>query len=117
MRIVSFIEEQEVIEAILSHLGLRLIRSSPSAKAYALPVCQYAADDMGRPIRDNALEAPGSGTGGQQDAAIIEAQLAGAPPGEDMIRHGIEAGRYLIRCVSFPSGPRLKKPPHPWTRA
>jgi len=45
MRIISFIEDQEVITAILKHLGLRLVRSRPPAKIHAPPWSQYAADD------------------------------------------------------------------------
>jgi hypothetical protein len=45
MRIISSIEDQEVITAILKHLSLWLIRSRPSAKAHAPPWSQYTADD------------------------------------------------------------------------
>jgi hypothetical protein len=45
MRIISFIEDREVIRTILSHLGLWLIRSKPPAKAHAQPVREYTADD------------------------------------------------------------------------
>ncbi len=54
MRIISFIEDEQIIKAILDHLGLWLIGSRPPAKAHAPPLCQYAADDMGQPIPDNA---------------------------------------------------------------
>jgi hypothetical protein len=44
MRIISFIEDRDVIKTILNHLGLWLIRSKPPAKAHAPPVREYAAD-------------------------------------------------------------------------
>jgi hypothetical protein len=37
MRIISFIEDPEVIKAILKHLGLWLTKSKPSPKAHAQP--------------------------------------------------------------------------------
>jgi len=37
MRIISFIEEREVIKAILKHLGLWLVKSKPTPKAHAPP--------------------------------------------------------------------------------
>jgi hypothetical protein len=44
MRIISTIEDQEVIKSILNHLGLRIAGSRPRAKAHAHPVREYAAD-------------------------------------------------------------------------
>ena len=44
MRIVSTIEDQEVIKSILNHLGLRIAGSRPRAKAHAPPVREYVAD-------------------------------------------------------------------------
>ncbi len=44
MRIISTIEDQEVIKTILRHLGLWLIRSRPPAKAHAPPVREYVVD-------------------------------------------------------------------------
>jgi hypothetical protein len=41
MRIISSIEDQEVIKTILNHLGLWLIRSRPSAKAHTPPSREY----------------------------------------------------------------------------
>ena len=35
MRIISFIEDREVIKAILKHLGLWLVKSRPTPKAHA----------------------------------------------------------------------------------
>ena len=37
MRIISFIEDREVIKAILKHLGLWLVKSKPAPKAHAPP--------------------------------------------------------------------------------
>jgi len=54
MRIISFIEDEEIIKAILTHLGLRLIRPRPPAKAHAPPLHRYATDDMGQTTPDNA---------------------------------------------------------------
>jgi hypothetical protein len=45
MRIISSIEDQDVIKTILKHLGLWLIRSRPPAKAHAPPAREYTADD------------------------------------------------------------------------
>ena len=33
MRIIAFIEEQEIVKKILKHLGLYLVRSKPPARA------------------------------------------------------------------------------------
>lgn len=41
MRIISSIEDQEVVKTILKHLGLWLIRSRPPAKAHASPPAEY----------------------------------------------------------------------------
>ncbi|MGA2466252.1 MAG: hypothetical protein ABSH06_18110 [Thermodesulfobacteriota bacterium] len=37
MRIISFIEDREVMKAILKHLGLWLVKSRPTPKAHAPP--------------------------------------------------------------------------------
>ena len=37
MRIISFVEGREVIQTILKHLGLWLVKSSPLPKAHAAP--------------------------------------------------------------------------------
>jgi hypothetical protein len=44
MRIISSIEDQDVIKTVLKHLGLWLIQSRPPAKAHAPPACEYTAD-------------------------------------------------------------------------
>jgi hypothetical protein len=38
MKVIGFIEDQEVIEKILKHLGIWLVRKKPSPKANAPPV-------------------------------------------------------------------------------
>ena len=38
MKVVGFIENREVIEKILKHLGIWLVKKKPSAKANAPPV-------------------------------------------------------------------------------
>jgi hypothetical protein len=56
MRIVSFIEDRDVIKTILNHLGLWLIRSKPPAKAHAPPAREYAADGFRHPaFHDDAV--------------------------------------------------------------
>ena len=52
MRIISFIEDQEIIKAILDHLGLWLIRSRPPA--HAPPLHRHATDELGQTILDAA---------------------------------------------------------------
>jgi len=37
MRIIGFIEDREVIQTILKHLGLWLVKSRPTPKAHAPP--------------------------------------------------------------------------------
>jgi len=44
MRVISTIEDQEVIKSILNHLGLWIAGSRPRAKAHAPPVRAYVAD-------------------------------------------------------------------------
>jgi len=46
MRIISFIEDREIIKTILQHLDLWLIRSRPPAKAHAPPAREYASDGL-----------------------------------------------------------------------
>ncbi len=38
MKVIGFIEDREVIEKILKHLGIWLVRKKPSPKANAPPV-------------------------------------------------------------------------------
>jgi hypothetical protein len=62
MRILAFIEDQEVIKAILKHLGLWLVRSKPTPKAHAPPALNqhgsgpagYVLDQFSQlPIKDD----------------------------------------------------------------
>jgi hypothetical protein len=46
MRIISSIEDQSVIRAILEHLGLWIVKSRPPPKIHDPPVCLHGA---GRP--------------------------------------------------------------------
>jgi hypothetical protein len=56
MRIISTIEDREVIKTILNHLGLWLSRSRPPAKAHAPPASQYAVDGSLHPaLLDTAV--------------------------------------------------------------
>ena len=41
MRIISFIEDREVIQAILKHLGRWLVKSRPAPKAHAPPALNH----------------------------------------------------------------------------
>jgi hypothetical protein len=54
MRIISFIGDEEIIKAILGHLGLWLIRARPPAQAHAPPLHRYATDALGQTIPDTA---------------------------------------------------------------
>ena len=45
MRIISSIEDQSVIRAILKHLGLWLVKSEPMPKAHSPPSFEYATDN------------------------------------------------------------------------
>jgi len=55
MRIISFIEDREVIKAILKHLGLWFVRSRPTPKAHA-PPAGYVLDHFSQiPIGDDHL--------------------------------------------------------------
>ena len=59
MRVIAFIEEQEVIRKILIHLGLWQIRARPRPVAHAPP--QFAAsafDDWPAPNADDYLIDP-----------------------------------------------------------
>ncbi|MDO8722690.1 MAG: transposase [Syntrophales bacterium] len=46
MKIISSIEDQEVIKTILKHLGIWLVRSRPPPKIHAPPIREYAAVDL-----------------------------------------------------------------------
>jgi hypothetical protein len=45
MRIISFIEDAQVIREILTHLGLWLVRSRPPPKIHDPPNIEYATAD------------------------------------------------------------------------
>jgi len=51
MRIISFIEDREVIKAILKHLGLWLVKSRPIPKAHAPPALNQ--NGSGPAVGDN----------------------------------------------------------------
>ena len=54
MRIMSSIEDGEIIKAILKHLGLWLIKSRPPPKAHGPPSVEYVMDDHSQiPINDD----------------------------------------------------------------
>ena len=55
MRIISAIEDREVIKTILKHLCLRLIRSRPPAKAHAPPLREYTVDSCYAVFPDNTF--------------------------------------------------------------
>ncbi len=56
MRIISFIEDQEVLKAILTHLGLWILRSRSPAKAHAPPARECAAGSPSHTtVPDNAV--------------------------------------------------------------
>jgi hypothetical protein len=65
MRIISFIEDRQVIRAILGHLGLWLARARPPPKIHDLPVCLHSTggpidpvvmDDVSQlPVNDDHL--------------------------------------------------------------
>ena len=46
MRIISLCEDDQVIRAIIEHLGLWLARARPPPKIHAPPIREYAAVDL-----------------------------------------------------------------------
>jgi hypothetical protein len=55
MRIISFIEDREVIQTILKHLGLWLVKSRPTPKA-PVPPAGYLRDPFSQlPTNDDPL--------------------------------------------------------------
>jgi hypothetical protein len=52
MRIISFIEDREVIQTILKHLGLWLVKSRPTPKAHA-PPAGYIRDPFSQLSRND----------------------------------------------------------------
>jgi len=56
MRIMSSIEDGEIIKVILKHLGLWFVKSRPVPKAHAPPVTAYLMDDYSQfPMNDDHL--------------------------------------------------------------
>ncbi|MCX5919182.1 MAG: hypothetical protein NTX30_21210 [Deltaproteobacteria bacterium] len=53
MRIISFIEDREVIKAILKHLGLWLVKSKPTPKAHAPPARNRSKSEQAGYILEN----------------------------------------------------------------
>ncbi|MCX5847111.1 MAG: transposase [Deltaproteobacteria bacterium] len=54
MRIISSIEDGEIIKAILKHLGIWLVKSKPSPKAHGPPSVESVMDDHSQiPINDD----------------------------------------------------------------
>ena len=52
MRIISLMEDREVIQAILKHLGLWLIKSKPGSKAHAPPALNQNGSGPGGYVLD-----------------------------------------------------------------
>jgi hypothetical protein len=46
MRTISFIEDRQIIRAILDHLGIWLVRARPPPKIIDPPIREYAAVDL-----------------------------------------------------------------------
>ena len=58
MRIISFIEDREVIKTILKHLGLWLVKSRPTPKAHAPPALNQNGSGPAGYIRDPFSQLP-----------------------------------------------------------
>ena len=59
MRIISFIEDRQVIRAILEHLGIWLVRARPPPKIHDPPVCiQNAGRPAAPSIPDDVSQIP-----------------------------------------------------------
>lgn len=62
MRIISFIEDAQVIRTIFDHLGLWLAKARPPSKTNGQPVCVYNTDGPIDPIvRDDVSQLPING--------------------------------------------------------
>jgi hypothetical protein len=46
MRVISAIDDRQVIRSILEHLGLWQVRSRPPPKIHAPPIREYAAANL-----------------------------------------------------------------------
>jgi hypothetical protein len=53
MRILAFMEDREVIKAILKHLGLWLVKSKPAPKAHAPPALKQIGPGSARYLLDH----------------------------------------------------------------
>ncbi len=58
MRIISFIEDREVIKTILKNLGLWLVKSRPTPKAHAPPALNQNGSGPAGYIRDPFSQLP-----------------------------------------------------------
>jgi hypothetical protein len=58
MRIISFIEDREVIQAILKHLGLWFVKSRPTSKAHAPPALNQHGSGFAGYVLDHLSQLP-----------------------------------------------------------
>jgi len=58
MRIISFIEDREVIQAILKHLGLWRVKSRPIPKAHAPPALNRSKSGQAGYVLDQFSQLP-----------------------------------------------------------
>lgn len=58
MRIISFIEDREVIRAILKHLGLWLVKSKPTPKVHAPPALNQSESGQAGYVLDQFSQLP-----------------------------------------------------------
>ena len=58
MRIIRFIEDREVIKAILKHLGLWLVRPKPAPKAHAPPALNRSKSGQAGYVLENFSQLP-----------------------------------------------------------
>lgn len=60
MRIISFIEDWEVIKAILTHLGLRLVKLPLAPKAHASPALNRSKSGQAGYVLGPFFQLPGN---------------------------------------------------------
>jgi hypothetical protein len=59
MRVISAIDNRQVIRAILEHLGIWLVRSRPPPKIHDPPIREYAAANLQiQPLNDTIYGDP-----------------------------------------------------------
>ena len=58
MRIISFIQDREVIKAILKHLGRWLLKSKPNPKAHAPPALNQHGSGQATYVLDQFSQLP-----------------------------------------------------------